>query len=51
MLREFGPPILHRHDPAARPRAFDVLFQSLFASGFDLSWVIGGHINHITPKP
>jgi CRISPR-associated endoribonuclease Cas6 len=33
ILREFGPPILHRHDPAARPRAFDVLFQPLLAPG------------------
>ena len=33
MLNEFGPPILHRHDPAARPRAYDVLFEPLPASG------------------
>lgn len=33
VLKEFGPPILDRYDPAARPRAFDVLFEPFIAPG------------------
>jgi hypothetical protein len=33
VLHGFGPPILDRHDPAARPRAWDILFESMEAPG------------------
>ncbi|MGO9740542.1 MAG: CRISPR system precrRNA processing endoribonuclease RAMP protein Cas6 [Roseiarcus sp.] len=33
VLHGFGPPILDRHDPAARPRAWDVLFEPMEAPG------------------
>ena len=33
VLHDFGPPILDRYDPAARPRAWDVLFEPMEAPG------------------